>query len=247
MKLTERKERRAVKYWRDPEDKNSPHAYANSRNKEKCELMADLVGKYAKKDSKILDIGCNCGMTLDCLFQRGYNNLYGVDINAKAIILAKKLYPHMVRDYFLVSMDIKEYTKVCPDKPFDIIYTSAVLVHIPYMYDDIFPEIARMLKANGYLILREDEKESCSRKFPRNYKVIFENLGLIQIDSFLFELNKGYIVRIFKRKTSELFCKIDSQICPYNQSGVCESLDDCDTTLIKVGRSQPVVSLGDIL
>jgi SAM-dependent methyltransferase len=189
----------AINYWKHPEKKNQPEAYATQDAKIRCEAMALIVAKYADKDDRILEIGCNCGTTLNYLFNGGFRRLHGMDINKKAIALAKALYPAMAKETYLVSSDIKDYVSAWSDDTYNLIYTSAVLVHLPYEYDFIFAELVRLLKQGGHLILKEDEGLSGGRKFQRNYREVFESLGLKQIDSFPFELNKGYTVRIFKK------------------------------------------------
>jgi SAM-dependent methyltransferase len=171
----------AINYWKHPEKKNQPEAYATQDAKIRCEAMALIVAKYAD------------------LFNGGFRRLHGMDINKKAIALAKALYPAMAKETYLVSSDIKDYVSAWSDDTYNLIYTSAVLVHLPYEYDFIFAELVRLIKPGGHLILKEDEGLSGGRKFQRNYQKVFESLGLKQIDSFPFELNKGYTVRIFKK------------------------------------------------
>ena len=74
----------------------------------------------------------------------------------------------------------------------------AVLQHIPPENDEVFAHIARLGKYN--LLTIEDESYSSSRHFPRNYKVVFEKLGLRQIRGWkqLVGLNKTFVMRWFK-------------------------------------------------
>ena len=65
------------------------------------------------------------------------------------------------------------------DSHFDVVYTMAVLMHIHPDSEFIFKEITRITKDR--LIVIEDEKCISPRHFPRNYKSVFENLGMRQI------------------------------------------------------------------
>ena len=41
------------------------------------------------KNLKILELGCNVGINLEILKKMGFNNLYGLEINNKAIEIAR--------------------------------------------------------------------------------------------------------------------------------------------------------------
>ena len=51
-----------------------------------------LLAKHAKKlNGRILEVGCGCGIvSLECAFSNQKNIVEGVDINRKAVALAKE-------------------------------------------------------------------------------------------------------------------------------------------------------------
>ena len=77
----------------------------------------------------------------------------------------------------------------------------ATLQHIHNDNKFIFDEIVRITKKN--LITIEDEKGISWRHFPRNYKTIFEKLGLKQIEeircSDLGINNSNFYARVFTK------------------------------------------------
>ena len=94
--------------------------------------------KDIDKDAKILEVGCNYGTKLKSLQQIGYKNLYGIDIQPKAIEQAHKNRPEL--------NVIKGNALDIPFKDgfFDVVYTNGVLIHIPPdEINDAMDEITR--------------------------------------------------------------------------------------------------------
>ena len=58
--------------------------------KERFNLTKEQINsnflKKIPKSSKILEVGCNIGNQLKCLYKMGYKNLYGVDVQKRCII-----------------------------------------------------------------------------------------------------------------------------------------------------------------
>lgn len=82
------------------------------------EFLCDL-----RKDALILEVGCNRGNQLQVLEQQGFTNLWGIDINKKALRIAREN-----KDLNLVQgsgLDIP-----FKDEFFDLVFTSGVLIHI---------------------------------------------------------------------------------------------------------------------
>jgi hypothetical protein len=88
---------------------------------------------------------------------------------------------------------------------YDLVFTMAMLEHIHSDSEWVFSEMAR--KAKRYLITIEGEKKNESElHFPRNYKNIFEGLGLQQVyEKHLSQkegLNTKFYARVFSRNRS---------------------------------------------
>lgn len=74
---------------------------------------------------KILEIGCSSGAELKALYEDGFNNLTGIDMDPAAIDLARKRNGNIV----FFSGDAKEFLKKSVEK-WDFIYSVAVFEHI---------------------------------------------------------------------------------------------------------------------
>jgi SAM-dependent methyltransferase len=114
----------------------------------------------------------------------------GIEINKDAVELLKKSYPEMARKIIIHNQAIEDVIKGFKDDAFDVVFTMAILQHIHPKSEWIFSEIVRITKS--FLIIREAEGYISWRHFPRNYKKIFERLGMKQIEAYNSE-------RIFKK------------------------------------------------
>ena len=125
---------------------------------------------------------------------------HGVEINEKAIILLRENYPKLKDNRHINSGAVEDVIKNYSDEFFDCVFTMAVLMHIHPDSNWIFKEIARITK-KYILTVENEEATNVWRIFPRNYKIIFENLGFKQIKEIKCEGTlKDYTFRLFKRK-----------------------------------------------
>jgi pseudaminic acid biosynthesis-associated methylase len=75
------------------------------------------------KDARILEVGCNIGNQLVLLQQMGYRNLFGIEIQTYALELARSRTSNIMLSQGSVF-------RIPADKPFDLVFTSRVLIHI---------------------------------------------------------------------------------------------------------------------
>ena len=164
--------------------------------------MVEIVKRYAAQNAKILEIGCNVGRNLNYLFLVGFKNLEGIELSEKAIQQLKQSYPKMACHTKIYNMPVEEIIREFRDCEFDIVFTMAVLEHIHTDSEWVFPEIVRITK--DFLIIIEDERCISWRHFPRNYKKVFEPIGIKQIEeldcSDVDELGRSFCARVFKKE-----------------------------------------------
>jgi 2-polyprenyl-3-methyl-5-hydroxy-6-metoxy-1,4-benzoquinol methylase len=184
------------KYWQNPDKMNFilGHLMGGKRS----EYLVSLVKQYVKPDASILELGCNVGSNLYHLWKSGYHNLSGIEINPEALKLMKQNFPEMQVITYEGSIEdrIKKLGK------YDLVFTMAVLEHLHIDSEWVFSETAR--RAKRYLITIEGEKKILSKlHISRNYKNIFERLGLQQVyEKHLNQdegLNTNFYARVFLR------------------------------------------------
>ncbi|MFA5397753.1 MAG: class I SAM-dependent methyltransferase [Methanogenium sp.] len=187
---------KAHDYWKNPkENRNKPENYILFKERTNFLFKELFQLKEIDKNYTFFEIGCNSGRDLIFLYDNGFKNLTGIDINKKVIEFAQKqLINTNVR---LINNEIEKEIILFNDNEFDVVFSFATLMQI---HDDsfwIFDEILRI--AQKYIIIVENEK--------RDYKTIFEKNNFKQIKELKFEHknllinNIDYLIgKVFKRK-----------------------------------------------
>lgn len=186
-------------YWKTRMATGDANAYTEYlKNVELSEYFVKIVDRYASnKNISIIELGCNVGRNLNAFFVAGYKNLYGIEINSHAIEAMKTYYPDMANVVKIYNSSIEDKIKELSE--FDLVFTIAVLMHIHPDSEWIFEQIARITK--NWLITFEDESGEATKNFPRNYKKIFEEFGLKEVE-YIDKISgqpSTYKTRIFKK------------------------------------------------
>ena len=180
-----------IEYWKNPTPENLPRTYLEDKGR--SDMLVDVVKNKLsfESDRAILEVGCNVGRNLKRLEMAGYTNLTGIDVNREALDLVTSN----------GCLHLGTIEQVLPRllQPYGLVFTMAVLQHIPPENDNVFEHVAR-LSIN--LLTIEDETASSSRHFPRNYRTVFEGLGMNYIKGWrnLIDLNKTFVMRWFKKE-----------------------------------------------
>ena len=184
----------AHEYWKHPPSENRPELYMEGLYK--SESLFRLMKDHIKKYDSILELGCNVGRNLAYLYHNGFEELWGIDINEDAI--KKNICPEAK---FMIG-SIEEVIKKIPDKNFDIVFSMAVLMHIPPESDWIMEEIARI--TNKYIFIMEMNKsyrlkpDIAMRCYYHDYSV-FCDFGFKELYSSKDAILSGSIIKVFKR------------------------------------------------
>ena len=104
----------------------------------KDQLNDDFL-KEIPKDAKILEVGTNIGNQLFHLQSQGYTNLYGIEIQDRAINYSK----HRTDNLNIIKGDALDIP--FKDNFFDVVFTHGVLIHIsPDNIKKVLQEINRV-------------------------------------------------------------------------------------------------------
>lgn len=168
------------RYWSDPADPmNKPIEYFNGGMINSA-FMLEHIRKYADKDASILEIGCNVGRNLWVLHQGGFHNLSGIEINREAVEMLRAKFPGMAKQADIKCGAVESIIREIPGNSYDVVFTMAVLEHIHEDSAWIFGEMARVTRR--YIITLEDEVAVSWRTFSRNYRKVFEKVGMRQVE-----------------------------------------------------------------
>ena len=182
-------------YWSNPDKYNLAEDYFAKEHRSK--MLYDFIKDEIPKGAVGLEIGCNVGRNIAYLTARGYKNISGIDINQNAVELGKQKW----RNISLEAISIESYFQNNEKVPF--IFTMAVLEHL---YPTSFGQIKRKLANSEYLVTIEDENSKSFSHYPRNYKEIFEGLGLLQIEHERWDLESNgnkFEARLFINQVSK--------------------------------------------
>jgi pseudaminic acid biosynthesis-associated methylase len=93
------------------------------------------------KDARILEVGCNIGLQLNLLQKQGFTNLWGLEINEKALAIVRKNTRLSIVEATAQDIPFK-------DGFFDLVFTSRVLIHIPPTdLPKVFDEMYRVTRS----------------------------------------------------------------------------------------------------
>jgi len=142
--------------------------------------------KTINRDARILELGCNVGLKLQLLKKIGFLNLTGIEINRKAIEIAKKNNP----DITFIHSSIEDY--VSKGEIFDLVFTAGVLIHIhPTKLEYVVKKILSLSKKYIFgleyysdeiveINYRGHSNVQWKQNFPLFYKKIFPTLQIIK-------------------------------------------------------------------
>lgn len=149
-------------------------------------LKKEILQRFIKKNTAILDYGCGYGRSLLELKQLGYENLSGVDLSEEMIVRGLKKSP----DMNLQKIDGEKLP--FEDNLFDCCILFAVLTCVVTNegQKEIIREIQRVLKPGGLLYLSDYPLQKNERNLERYefYKEKFGSYGC-------FELPEACVVR----------------------------------------------------
>lgn len=186
-------------YWRSPDDgDNRPEEYLEGEGR--CELLLELLGMRVGRDGAILELGCNVGRNLNALARVGYENLTGIEISGRALDVGRAHFASL-KGVELINGTLEEELVKLKKRGYDLVYSMAVLEHVHSESEAVFAQIARI--SGRYVVTIEDERYESWRHFPRNYRKVFEGLGMEQIEEKnclgIDGLNSYFFARVFEK------------------------------------------------
>jgi SAM-dependent methyltransferase len=122
----------------------SPEYYAYHGPNETSELLRETISRRADADAEILELGCSSGRHLAHLFDHGYENVSGVEINADAFDVMDDQYPELAAGGTFHHGAIEDVVPAFDDDAFDVVYSVETLQHLHPDADWVFAELARV-------------------------------------------------------------------------------------------------------
>jgi len=158
-------------FWRGDPGKPADYLAVNDgRSAKVVELM-----KRCEINGPILELGCNCGRNLDALWQAGFRELSGIEINEDAVLSISEAYPEMATDSKIYNLPMEDALPALPTGSLEAVFSLAVLMHLSPRSEWVFDHIARV--SSKFIITLEHEHYDGSYFFARNYAEVFKPRG----------------------------------------------------------------------
>ena len=180
--------------WADRSGKFSPAYYAELGPNEVSETLYSVLDHYVDDDAEILEVGCGSGRHLAHLYDHGYENLTGIDINADSFDVMADQYPRLAQTGTFRTGAIEDLVPDFDTDGFDVVYSVETLQHIHPDDTWVFEEFERLTA--DLLITAENEGNSPQRgrgetavsyvddEFPlyhRDWNAVFSAIGFAQL------------------------------------------------------------------
>jgi len=180
------------KFNLDLKDDEGDRPGSNNKNSNlRYEQFYDLIKNYIREDHKILDIGCANGGFIKFLREKGFENVFGIEII--------KDYVDEIGDEKIIEGNI--YSIPFDDETFDVIIMDQVLEHIVNLKKGIH-EVKRVLKNGGLVCVGvPDASRYCETEFFEYYWFLLRE----HVQHFDFEHlkmlleNEGFIMMRFSK------------------------------------------------
>ena len=115
--------------------------------------LGKFVKKYIKEDSKVVDVGCGCGIKAKYILKRiNLKDYTGIDISKKSLDIAKILNPG------IKTINASNTDLPIPSNYADIVISDGVIHHTESPYTS-FKEIVRIIKEGGKVYLSTYNRE----------------------------------------------------------------------------------------
>jgi SAM-dependent methyltransferase len=164
-----------LKYWRRPNDgKNDPEEYLLPRGR--SDWLLKRLGSFLRREYRILEVGCNSGRNLDFLQERGYQNVYGIEVSPGAVAVLGREFPWLKAEGRITTGAAEHVLPGMSDGSFDVVLTMACLMHVhPDSIQEVCRQIGRV--AGRLVVIAEPFEVSGSwRSFSRDYDGLFAGL-----------------------------------------------------------------------
>jgi SAM-dependent methyltransferase len=146
----------------------------------RSDIVVRLVNEaWPDKSISILEPGCNIGRNLHFLIEAGYTNLSGIEVSPRVMEPMRDAFPDVPKTTTLHLGTIEDHIVGFEDGEFDVIFTMAVLEHIHPDSEWVFEQLVRVARF-GIVTIEDEVNSNSHRIWPRNYKDVFEELGMTE-------------------------------------------------------------------
>lgn len=156
-----------------------PHNYVGSF--ERSVVLRELLDARSHSPARVLEVGCGAGANLAHLYDHGYRDLVGIELNPEMVSLFETHYGEAFRATDVRTAPIETAIGELASDSVDAVACVAVLAHLPPDSEFVFDELVRV--ASDTIVTIENERTVDEIFFPRNYADVFGSRGCRQVDT----------------------------------------------------------------
>jgi len=144
-----------TRQWAERSGEYSPAYYAYYGPDETSERIRETLDRFVGRDASVLELGCSSGRHLSHLYEHGFEDVAGVDVNDEAFDVMEEHYPDLAAAGTFYRDAIESVVEEFDDGAFDAVYSVETLQHVHPDAAWVFEEIARI--ADDLLVTVENE------------------------------------------------------------------------------------------
>lgn len=196
-----------VEAWSSRSGEFSPRYYAYYGPNQVSERLLELLQTSLTDEAAILELGCSSGRHLAHLFDHGYRDLTGIEVNPDAFDVMDETYPDLAAAGTFYQDRIEAVLPELPDDRFDLVFSVETLQHIHPDNDWVFEEIARVAADVLVTVEIEHDIEGTDRAmkyvdadiplYYRDWNRVFSEFGFTHVE--MANLRRATL-RVFTRR-----------------------------------------------
>jgi SAM-dependent methyltransferase len=133
-----------------------------------------MLDRVVPKDATILEVGCGVGRNLAYLYDKGFTDLEGIEINPHAIALLRRTYPQL-KDVTIHEGAAEDVLPKLADDQYNVAVSMSALQHVHPDCVEVFDDLVRVA---GQIFVIEGPARKTRRQHRHDYDALFTSRGM---------------------------------------------------------------------
>ena len=130
--------------WAERTGEYSPRYYAYYGPDELSEAIGTVLDENLDTSISVLELGCSSGRHLAYLYDQGYEDISGIEINAEALDVMEEQFPAAAAAGNFYQDAIESVVETMDDREFDVVFSVQTLQHLHGDSTWVFDEVRRI-------------------------------------------------------------------------------------------------------
>lgn len=130
--------------WAERSGAYSPAYYAHYGPDQRSEAVRRSLERFVDRDASVLELGCSSGRHLAHLYEHGFENPAGIDVNGDAFDVMEATYPELAASGTFYHGSIEAVVADLEDDRFDAVFSVETLQHLHPDSEWVLEELTRI-------------------------------------------------------------------------------------------------------